>query len=79
MSFHCPSYPVGYWSGGVNLTHLNTDEQEQHKRFIQDLLSLPENTIISISSVYQDSHFQLLLFFPLTLVTQGHPVIELYI
>lgn len=78
MSFHCPSYPVGYWSGGVNLTHLNTDEKVQHKQFIEDLLSLPENTIISISSVYQDSHFQL-LFFPITLVTQGHPAIELYI
>lgn len=79
MSFHCPSYPVGHWSGGVNLTHLNTDEQEQHKGFLQDLLSLPENTIISISYMYQDRHFQLLLFFTLTLATHSHLVIELYI
>lgn len=62
MSFHCPSYPVGHWPGGLNLAHLNTDEQEQHKGLLQDQLSLPENTVFSISVMYQDRHFKLLLF-----------------
>jgi len=80
MSFQRPSYPVGHWSGGVNLTHLNTDEQEQHKGFFQDLLSLPKNTtVIAVSYMYQARHFQLLPFFILILATQSHLVIELFI